>query len=170
MLVNKMFTADFMHSYHDLVPPMLEDGVQVLIYAGDVDYICNWLGNKAWTLDLGWSGKNDFNSADDIDYTLTAEYSSGGPAPGDKMGRLRSHKNFHFLQIYNAGHMVPMDQPEVASQMLEQFISGGFNTTTRSTTKPFLASRLNPMGEEVVDAEEYEGLGEELFGAEELYQ
>ena len=28
-----------------------------MIYAGDVDFICNWLGNKAWTLDLEWDGK-----------------------------------------------------------------------------------------------------------------
>ena len=32
-------------------------GTRVMIYAGDVDFICNWLGNKAWTLDLEWDGK-----------------------------------------------------------------------------------------------------------------
>ena len=44
---------------------------QVLIYAGDVDYICNWLGNKKWVKALEWSGKEEFNMAEDEPWTLT---------------------------------------------------------------------------------------------------
>jgi carboxypeptidase C (cathepsin A) len=48
---------------------MLEDDIRVLIYAGDVDFICNWIGNKAWTIDLPWSGHESFSSM--MDYTWT---------------------------------------------------------------------------------------------------
>ena len=34
----------------DTVPPLLAAGVDVLIYAGDADFVCNWIGNKAWTI------------------------------------------------------------------------------------------------------------------------
>ena len=34
----------------DQIPELLANGVKVLIYAGDCDFICNWIGNKAWTL------------------------------------------------------------------------------------------------------------------------
>lgn len=84
----------------------MDDNVDVLVYAGDVDYICNWLGNKAWVLDLQWQGKEGMNAAKDDDY-LVADKTAG---------RLRSHKTFHFLQIYQAGHMVPMDKPEVGAE------------------------------------------------------
>lgn len=115
MMVNKMFMADWMHGFHRPISEMLDDGVEVLIYAGDVDYICNWLGNKAWVLDLEWEGKNGFNKAADADWA--------GP-DGKSAGRLRKHNNFSFLQIYRAGHMVPMDQPAAALQMLNGFIQG----------------------------------------------
>lgn len=27
---------------------MLEDGIRVMVYAGDLDLICNWVGNERW--------------------------------------------------------------------------------------------------------------------------
>lgn len=47
-------------SYSDLIPSLLEDGVKVLIYAGDADFICNWLGNLQWTNALKWSGGSQY--------------------------------------------------------------------------------------------------------------
>ena len=48
---------------------LLADGIDVLIYAGDVDYICNWLGNKApdfLRAEIGWQvgGKPRFGFSD----------------------------------------------------------------------------------------------------------
>ena len=97
------------------IPDLLHDGLEVLIYAGDVDYICNWLGNKKWVKDLDWEGKSEFNLAEDRPWNLTT---------GENMGRIRSYKNFKFLQVYNAGHMVPMDQPQAASEMLDSWLNG----------------------------------------------
>jgi len=115
MIVNKLFMADFMTSYHKGIPDLLHDGLDVLLYAGDVDYICNWLGNKKWALDLEWDGKTEFVAAEDKPWMLTT---------GENMGRIRSHENFKFLQVYNAGHMVPMDQPQAASEMLNSWLDG----------------------------------------------
>ena len=40
--VNVMFVNDWMRNFQDKLVDMLEDGVRVLIYAGDTDFICNW--------------------------------------------------------------------------------------------------------------------------------
>jgi cathepsin A (carboxypeptidase C) len=115
LLVNKAFTNDFMKNYHRKIPDLLSNGVRVLIYAGDVDFICNWLGNKHWTLKLDWSHKEDFNAAEEKPYLL---------ADGKtEFGKLRQTHGLAFLQVYQAGHMVPMDKPEAALTMLNDFIS-----------------------------------------------
>jgi cathepsin A (carboxypeptidase C) len=71
-----------------------------LIYAGDADFICNWLGNQAWTEALEWPGQKDFNKADIKDIKLDN---------GDKYGKIKSSGNFTFLQVFGAGHMVPSE-------------------------------------------------------------
>ena len=43
---------------------------------------------------------------------------------GETAGRLRTYQNFQFLQVYEAGHMVPMDRPQAASEMLNSFLEG----------------------------------------------
>jgi len=114
-LVNKGFMGDFMKNFHQQIPDLLHDNIPVVVYAGDVDYICNWLGNKAWTLLLEWKGNKEFNEAKDIEFKVD----------GEKAGRYRSAQKFSFVQIYQAGHMVPMDKPKVASVMINEIIKGG---------------------------------------------
>jgi cathepsin A (carboxypeptidase C) len=112
--VNVMFAADWMKNFHTNLIPMLEDGIEALIYAGDTDFICNWMGNKAWTLALEWSGTSAFQAEGDHDWLVN----------GKSAGLARTAKGLTFLQVYNAGHMVPMDQPEAALQMLDTFLDG----------------------------------------------
>jgi len=113
--VNAMFASDWMHNFHKKLIPMLEDGIHALIYAGDCDFICNWMGNKAWTLALDWNGKDAFNNAEDTDWKLS---------DGTAAGKVREANGLTFLQVYGGGHMVPMDVPVAALQMLQTYIGG----------------------------------------------
>ena len=102
--INYMFqrAGDWMRPYVHDVSTLLDDHqLRVLIYAGDQDFICNWLGNKAWTMDLEWHDQEAWRSAPDLEW-------------GDNAGQLRTSPNgqFAFLRIYDAGHMTPADQPE----------------------------------------------------------
>ena len=40
------------------------------------------------------------------------------------VGDLRSAYGFHFLRVFQAGHMVPRDQPENALAMINTFLNG----------------------------------------------
>jgi len=112
--VNGAFSNDWMRNFQTQLPDMLASGIRVRIYAGDVDFICNWIGNKAWTLALAWPGSAAFNAAQDLPYMLD----------GKQVGEVRSAQGFEFVRVYDAGHMVPMDQPAVALAVLNDFIFG----------------------------------------------
>ena len=34
---------------------LLENNVNVLVYSGDKDYVCNWRGGEKWTNNLKWT-------------------------------------------------------------------------------------------------------------------
>ena len=112
---NFLFNGDWMQPYHRLIPGIL-DQIPVLIYAGDADYICNWLGNHAWTEKLEWSGKKGFNKEELADLKHSES--------GDKMGVYKSHGNLTFLTIHAAGHMVPMDQPKNSLDFFNRWLGG----------------------------------------------
>jgi len=109
--INMKFRVDWMKTFGDSVSDLVNDGVRTLIYAGDVDFICNYLGNQAWTLKMSWDYQSEFQAAEPHDWN------NGG-------GLARSAHGLTFLQVYDAGHMVPSDQPEVAMDMIGDFVSG----------------------------------------------
>jgi len=112
--VNHAFMGDWMKSYQNQIPDLLAHGIRVLIYAGDQDYICNWLGNHAWTKAMEWPGKADFNKAQPQKWF----------ANGANRGFLWSVSNFTFLRVFEAGHMVPLDKPYPSLEMLNTFLNG----------------------------------------------
>lgn len=111
-----LLAGDWMQPYVNYVAPLLESGVKILIYAGDADFICNWIGNKAWTLNLEWEGQEKFNEAKDITWV--------SDRTGEEAGEWRMAGNLAFLRVYEAGHMVPYDQPIVSSEFFDMWIHG----------------------------------------------
>merc|ERR1712039_931769 len=88
--VNLLFVSagDWMINYQTLLPDLLAGGIKVLIYAGDVDYICNWLGNMKWTQKLDWPHKADFIAAPNKDYSVN----------GDVVAKLRTSHGLCLMQ------------------------------------------------------------------------
>jgi cathepsin A (carboxypeptidase C) len=113
-LVHTALLGDWLNNLAMKIEAVLESGLRVLVYSGDKDFVCNWRGGEAWTNAVEWSGKTEFNQASYKDWLV-----NGKPA-----GQLKEYKNFQFLRVYNAGHMVPMDQAVNALNMLQTFMMG----------------------------------------------
>lgn len=71
-------------------------------------------------MDLTWSGKKSFNSATDSAWLYGEKGVDGGLVRSAKASS--GTGSLTFLQVYEAGHMVPMDQPEAALDMLNTFL------------------------------------------------
>lgn len=108
-------TGDWMKPLQRAVPETLTK-IPVLVYAGDADYMCNWLGNRAWTEALEWPGKKAYNDA-------TVQPLKLGGA-GKEYGNIKNSGNFTFMRIFQAGHMVPSDQPETALDFANRWLAG----------------------------------------------
>ena len=61
--VYEKLQEDWMHSLGDDVRILLEGGVNVLVYSGDKDYVCNWRGGEKWTNTLNWKHHFQFLKA-----------------------------------------------------------------------------------------------------------
>ena len=70
--VNFAFWAkgDPFHQNQHYVAELLERGVRVLIYVGTYDFVCNWVGNEQWTLDMHWSGQEAFKTKPLVDWSV----------------------------------------------------------------------------------------------------
>lgn len=116
--VNGMFSNDWMQNIGQMVPDLLSSNIRVLIYAGDMDFICNWLGNKAWTLALPWANQTAFSAAQDRPWYLD-EVEAGFVR---SVGNAQTNALFSFVQVHGAGHMVPMDQPARILDVVQHFL------------------------------------------------
>ncbi|CAI5737155.1 unnamed protein product [Hyaloperonospora brassicae] len=96
------------------VSELLEAGLRVLMYAGDADIFCSSYGIEATATKLHWSGAAGFNDTKSRPYTTAS--------PTVTAGTVRSFSHLTYLEVYNAGHTVPADQPEVALDMITRFI------------------------------------------------
>lgn len=47
--VHSFLTGDWMTNLADKVAAVVESGLNVLVYSGDKDFVCNWRGGEAWT-------------------------------------------------------------------------------------------------------------------------
>ncbi|KAI5955217.1 hypothetical protein KGF54_001778 [Candida jiufengensis] len=106
---------DGMRPYQQYVAELLNKEIPVLIYAGDKDLMCDWLGNLAWVNKLEYNDHEHFNST---------EFEPWITLGGKEAGEVKNYKHFTYLRVHESGHMVPLDQPENALDMVNRWISG----------------------------------------------
>ncbi len=125
------------NSYAYLYPRLFES-LRVLIYNGIYDMDCNFMGTDAWLAGLTWPQRKEFINQPRTPWMLD----------GKVVGKMRAAGNLTQVVVDGAGHLVPMDQPEVALALLNGFLHGAPPLT--ATPQP--ASQRRSRQGRVVDA------------------
>jgi len=112
-IVHLLLLGDWMNDFSTVVPELLAANYSVLVYSGEKDFICNYYGGREWVSSINWPGKDEYNKAPLKSWTVG----------GKQAGQSKSARNLTFLQVSDAGHMVPMDQPKNALDMLHHLVT-----------------------------------------------
>lgn len=99
---------------HDLAY-ILDHGVKVAMLYGDRDYACNWVQGERSSLEIPWSSQSDFEKAGYTPLVIS---------PVQSGGLTRQYGNLSFTRVYQAGHLVPSYQPEVAYYIFMRAVLG----------------------------------------------
>lgn len=118
-----------------LLPGLLEAHVPVLLFAGDQDVICNYVGLERMIDALTWGGQRGLQ-------TPTQDWRING----EQVGTWRTDRNLTWVKVHNASHMAAYDQPLAAHDMMLRFMDVDMNLGTgvkaRNTSTVGLDARI----------------------------
>jgi len=96
--------------YYDMTPQFnyLLPQVRAVLYNGDLDTVCNFIGDQWFAEQLGREVTDDYRSWYVNDQVA---------------GFVKSWDSLDFLTVKGSGHLVPEDQPEVALHLFQRFLN-----------------------------------------------
>ncbi|KAG8793931.1 hypothetical protein FRC12_001155 [Ceratobasidium sp. 428] len=119
--INSAFVraADIANDATPMIRELVEDGVRVLNLAGDADFACNFMGAFEWMYRLDNPYAKEFRLMNNTVWRNKDGKAIGEVrAAGDDAGKTAGA--YTWLRVYEAGHMVPHDQPEVSLQFFDR--------------------------------------------------
>lgn len=110
---------------------VLNADVRVLIYSGQFDLVCNHISTEKALYQLEWKGLSGWQSAERAVW-LASNKPSGYLTSYNNLQSLlgkcitdlldASRFQLYFL-VLDSGHMVPLDQPKIALEMIDRFVN-----------------------------------------------
>lgn len=80
------------------ITTVLDNGVDVVIFTGDADYVCSWPGTLNVADALPWAHQAEFRDCKLERYAVD----------GVQKGAYKTIKNLSFVKVEGAGHNVPL--------------------------------------------------------------
>ncbi|KAH3682932.1 hypothetical protein WICPIJ_006104 [Wickerhamomyces pijperi] len=111
----------------NLLPDLLET-LEIVLFGGDRDIICNNRGVKDSIKNMEWLGLTGFS---DSLQQYEWRYDNG------QVGYVQTERNLTFVEVYNSSHMVPFDKPLEARGVFDIMIKN-FELKTSDDGKEFV--------------------------------
>lgn len=113
--VGSHFVARHSRPAVHLLPSLLQE-VPILLFNGNRDIICNYIGTENFIKDLEWNGQPGWDDESKLDWEFD----------GELAGYVRNSRNLTFVNVFNSSHMVPFDLP-LTSRSLIDLITNNFD-------------------------------------------
>ncbi|KAG2734495.1 hypothetical protein G9P44_002501 [Scheffersomyces stipitis] len=104
-----------------LLPSILET-VPIVLFNGNLDIICNYMGTESFIKKMTWGGSKGFSSQDTTDWIYDSKTA----------GYIKSERNLTFVNVFGASHMVPYDVPEISRALID-LITGNYDVQETQT-------------------------------------
>jgi len=108
-----------------IVIPRVLAKIPMLIFAGDQDFICNYMGLEAMIEAMTWNGATGLGTVQTESWNVNSQ-----PA-----GTWVESRNLTYTKLFNASHMAPYDVPHVAHDMILRFMGVNFSAITDGSAK-----------------------------------
>lgn len=95
-----VYAGDWMLDFQQDIEYILDSNYRVTLYAGEYDFICNWLGNHEWATSFKWNGHQDFLTAPNVTWNGPKSVASSGTTGS---GIAKAAKGLTFVKVFNAG-------------------------------------------------------------------
>ncbi|PVH77467.1 peptidase S10, serine carboxypeptidase [Cadophora sp. DSE1049] len=96
-----------------LVGRLLDHGLKVLVYVGNQDWLCNAAGVRSGVNELAWRGQSIFRAQQEKPWLVDGRVS----------GSMKVADGLSFVEVFDAGHMVPLDKAYEANILLTTWIN-----------------------------------------------
>jgi carboxypeptidase C (cathepsin A) len=107
------FSRDYVYrDFHAQLGELLDAGVRVALVCGDVNWLYNWMGGEAMALVISHKGKDAFGKTEYEPFLVDDEV----------VGETKEFGNLSFTRVYDAGRIVPVDQPVAALELLKRAV------------------------------------------------
>ncbi|KAH9179594.1 carboxypeptidase KEX1 [Lactarius sanguifluus] len=107
------------------VLPRILEKIPILLFAGDQDLICNYVGQESIIQSLTWNGGTGLGKVETQTWSV-----AGTPA-----GTWVSSRNLTYVKIFNASHMAGYDQPHATHDMMLRFMGMNFSAIADGTAR-----------------------------------
>ncbi|KAJ3394010.1 Cell death protease [Entophlyctis sp. JEL0112] len=105
--------ADMMYpSSVTLLPQLIDAGIRILMYSGDLDLVMDYFGIELVLSNLTWAGSTGFQ-----------QNPTNWIIDGDVAGLYWCERGLKYIRAHNAGHMVPADQPSSGIEILNEILT-----------------------------------------------
>ncbi|KAF7982156.1 hypothetical protein HWV62_29913 [Athelia sp. TMB] len=123
---NFLAAGDWMRTKKPYLENVINAGIRVLLFDGQVDYICNYMGFEAMIASLDTKYSAEYNAAPFQNYTVDKQVT----------GLYKNAGTFSYVRVYGAGHEVAaytygnLAYGQAALQIFSQITSGNGLSST----------------------------------------